>query len=82
VIDFTIALKLSVYQFCVHYFGGSVADIVHPTNPFHLIVCFEFFGHTLTLCHLIYEPKKHILSLLVNLRKVFAQFTAYKQVGI
>jgi hypothetical protein len=63
-----------IYDFC-----GSAADVIHPSNPLHLIIRFEFFGYTLTLCHLFYEPKKHILSLLVYIGKVSVQFAFCEQ---
>ena len=54
-----------IYDFC-----DSVADVVHLINPLHLIIHFELFGHTFTFCHLFYKPKKHILSLLVNVSRI------------
>ncbi len=60
-----------IYDFC-----GSAADVIHPSNPLHLIIRYEFFGHTLTLCHLFYEPKKHILCLFINVYKITVQLTA------
>ena len=63
-----------VIQLCSQRdFCGSAANVIHPSNPLHLIVCFELFGHALTLCHLFYEPKKHILSLIVYIGKVSVQ---------
>ena len=36
-------LLSSVYEVYVYHFRSSAADVIHPTNPFHLIVCFELF---------------------------------------
>ena len=58
------------YQFCIYDFLCSVADIIHPTNPLHLVIHLKLFGNTLTFCHLFYELKKHILSLFVDFRKM------------
>ena len=44
-----------IYDFC-----GSAANVIHPSNPLHLVIRLEFFGYALTLRHLFYEPKKHI----------------------
>ena len=66
----------------VYNFRGSAADIIHPSNPLHLVICFEFFCHTLTLCHLFYETKKHILSLFVEGRKIAVQFAACQQICV
>ena len=63
-------LRLVINYIMIYDFGGSTADVIHSSDPLHLIICFEFFGYALTLCHLFYEPKKHILSLLVYIGKV------------
>ena len=62
--------RLGVNKISVHDLGGSVADVVHSTNPRHLIIRFELFGHTLTLCHLFHQPRKHFFRLSVNISKV------------
>lgn len=66
---------IGVYDFCC-----SATNVIHSSNPFHLIVRFELFGHTLTFCHLLYEPRKHILCLLVEISKVSVQFAACQQI--
>ena len=35
-------LRLVVNYIVIYDFCGSAADVVNPSNPFHLIVCFEF----------------------------------------
>ena len=72
-------LLLVVNYIVIYDFGSSATDVVHPSNPLHLIVCFELFGHALTLCHPFYEPKKHIFSLLVYIGKVSVQFAFCEQ---
>ena len=72
-------LLLVVNYIVIYDFGSSATDVIHPSNPLHLIVCFELFGHALTLCHLFYEPKKHILGLLVYIGKVSVQFAFCEQ---
>lgn len=71
---------LGVNYIEVYNFGSSLTNIIHPTNPLHLIISFEFFGYTLTLCHLLYKPRKHFFSLLVEACKVSVQFAACKQI--
>ena len=66
----------------IHDFCGSAADIIHPSNPFHLVVCLELFGHAFTLRHLFYVPKKHILSLFINVCKITVQLTACQQISV
>ena len=46
------------------------SDVIHLSNPLHLIIRFELFGNARTFRHLFYETKKHILSLLVNVREI------------
>jgi len=48
-------LLSSVYEVCVYHFRSSAADVIHLIIPFHLIIRFELFGHTLALCHLLYK---------------------------
>ena len=57
-----LIVRLNVNQICVYNFCNSAADVIHTNNPLHLIIYFELFRHTLTLCYLLYEPKKHILG--------------------
>ena len=49
-------LRLVVNYIVIYDFCGSAADVVNPSNPFHLIVCFEFFCYAFTLCNLFYDP--------------------------
>ena len=72
----------SVNQIAVYNFCGNATDIVHFLHPLHLIFRFERFGYALALCHLFYEPKKHILSLLVEVCEVPVQFSACQQIEI
>ena len=63
-------LRLIVNYIVIYDFCGSAANVIHPSDPLHLVIRFEFFCHALTFCHLFYEPKKHILSLLIYIGKV------------
>ena len=56
--------------------------IIHSTNPFHLVIRFELFGYALTLCRLLYEPRKHILCLFVDVCKVAVQLATCQQIKI
>ena len=47
--------------------------IVHPTNPFHLVVCFKLLGHTLTLCYLFNQTIEGIFGVTVKLKKIIIQ---------
>ena len=63
-------------------FGCTVSAGIHPPDPFHLVVDFQRFRNALSICHLLYQPKKKRLCLSVNVRKIGVQFTAGQQVGI
>ena len=63
-------------------FGCTVSAGVHPPDPFHLVAGFQRFRNALSICHLFYQPKKKLLRLPVNIRKIGVQFTAGQQVGI
>ena len=75
-------LLSSVYEVCVYHFRSSAADVIHLINPFHLIIRFELFGYALTLCHLLYKPRKHIFCLFVEVSKVSVQFATCQQIEI
>ena len=63
-------------------FGCTVSAGVHPPDPFHLVAGFQRFRNALSICHLLYQPKKKLLCLSVNVRKIGVQFAAGQQVGI
>jgi hypothetical protein len=46
-----------------------------------LIVRFELFGYTFLFGKLIYQPKEHILCLLVNVGKIGGELAACKQIA-
>lgn len=72
-------LLLCVDYFCIHDLPYPVSDIVHQSDPLHLIFCLELPCHPITLCHLIHQLKKHILCLLVDASKAFVQFASCLQ---
>ncbi len=82
IIRFWLINRLCEYQFCIYNFGCSVTDIIHPTNPFHLVFSLKFFCYILFFGKLFYHPKKHILCLLINLGKVAVQLTTRQKVGV
>ena len=49
-------IGLSVYQFIINYFHCAVADVVHPSRPFHLIFFLELLGNSFLLRHFFYQP--------------------------
>ena len=60
---------------CIDYlvidnFGCTVSAGIHPPDPFHLVVGFQRFRNALCICHLLYQPKKKLLCLSVNIRKI------------
>lgn len=63
-------------------FGCTVSAGIHPPDPFHLVVGSQRFRNALCICHLLYQPKKKLLCLSVNIRKMGVQFTAGQQVSI
>lgn len=72
-----------VIQLCSQRdFCGSAANVIHPSNPLHLVVCFELFRHALTLCKLPYQLIKHILRLLVDIGKISGQLAFGQQICV
>ena len=79
--------RLCAYALCIDniyldYFKFSAADIIHPPDPFHLVVGFQRFGNTICICHLLYQPRKKFLCPSVDIRKIGVQFATCQQSGI
>ena len=75
-------ISLCENQFCIYDLHSSVSDAVHLSAPFHLVAGFQRFRNALSICHLFYQPKKKLLRLPVNIRKIGVQFSPCQQVGI
>jgi len=44
----TISIQIKPnYNFIENDFFCGADDVIHSSDPFHLVVCFEFFGDTL-----------------------------------
>ena len=52
---------------------ATIADIVHPANPFHLVGCVEFFCDILDLCRAFYELFKAVLRIGIKLFQIRLQ---------
>ena len=52
-------------------------NAVHPGDPFHLVVCFQFLGKVLLLGQLRNESLFHFLRLVVNFFQVEIQGSLY-----
>ena len=59
-----------VYQLTAYNLVCPFPDVVHPTNPLHLVLLFKLLGDAFTFFHLLYESVKHITCLFVNVGKV------------
>ena len=58
------------YKFLQDNFLCAAADAVHATYPFHLVRCFERFGHTFLLRHCRNDDFHTFIAGLVDLGKV------------
>ena len=76
------ALSLGVNQLCIYNLFRTVTDIVHSLHPQHLIICFELLSHAFLFGELFYQPKEHILCLLVDVGEVGGELAACQQIGI
>lgn len=66
-------LLLAVDQLRFHDLLGAVADIVHPSNPFHLVRPLELLRHAFRLRHLLRQGFHHVECLLVDLQQMLGQ---------
>ena len=76
------ALSLGINQLCINNLRCTVADIVHTLHPQHLVFRFELFCYTFLFGELFYQPKEHILCLLVDVGEVGGELTACQQICI
>ena len=53
-----------------HDFVDPVADVIHSSDPRHLVTAFQFFGDALLLGKLFYQLKSHFIRLFVDLLKI------------
>ena len=62
-----------IYKLGQNDFLRTIADAVHAAHPFHLVRCFECFGHTLLLRHSRNDDFHSLVAGLVDLGKVLVQ---------
>ena len=79
---FHIRFGLCENHFCVHNLRSRFAQRIHLSDPLHWMFDFKFFGYTLTLRSLLYQPKEHFLCLFINIRKIAVQLAAYHQISV
>ena len=69
--DFLAAtILLTANQLAIHNLHSPITDIIHPADPLHLVACLELLRDTFRLGHLLYQPKKHLLRLSVDVGKI------------
>lgn len=66
-------MSLCEYELVQNGLSGTVADVVHATDPHHLILPLEFFCHAFLLSHLFNKPKDHFLRLFIDIGKIILQ---------
>ena len=57
-------------QFLSHNLRCAVSDVIHHSDPTHLIFRFELFGDAFLGRHFFYDPKEHILCLHMELKGI------------
>ena len=50
-----------------------ITDVIHGSNPCHLVAAFEFLGDTFLFGKLFYQLKIHLICLLINLLQIRVQ---------
>ena len=68
---------LGINQFIQNNLIGPVPNVVHPGNPFHLVVCFQFLGKVLLLGQLRNVSLFRLLRLVVNFFQMEIQGSLY-----
>ena len=70
---------LYVDQIVIDDFCCCFLCCIHPLYPFHLVGCFERFRDTFYFGKFFYQPKEHILRLLVQLGEVTVELSTENQ---
>ena len=65
-----------IYKLGQNDFLRAAVDVVHAAHPFHLVRCFECFGHTFLLCHIGNDDFHTLVAGLIDLGKVPMQRSA------
>ena len=73
---------LPVDQFFKVDFPCTIADVVHGSDPCHLILCFQLLGDALFLRQLRCDQIQLIASLSINVSEIAIQPTAENQIGV
>ena len=73
---------LYVDQLAIDDFRCRFPYCVHSLNPKHLVFCLEHFRDTFLFGKFFYQPKEHILRLLVQIGKIAVEFPTEKQAVI
>ena len=60
----------------------TIADVVHGSDPCHLILRFQLLIDTLFLCQLCYEQVEFVSCLSVNVSQIAVQYSAENKIGI
>ena len=71
-----------IYKLGQNDFLRTIADAVHAAHPFHLVRCFECFGHIFPLRHCRNDDFHTLVAGLVDLGKVPMQCSARKVVCV
>lgn len=71
-----------INQFFVKNLLGTDFDIVHCTDPCHLIGGFEILRDALCRRHLFHNQLKPVVGLNIYFRKVIMQSSGSQQIGI
>jgi len=79
---FDTTYDLYTNKIFIHNLHCSITNIIHLLHPQHLLFSFELFRYIFFFRQLFYQPGKHFLCLLVNIRKITVQLAACEQIGV
>lgn len=73
---------LPIDQLLEDDFLCPISDVIHGSDPCHLILRFQLLIDTLFLCQLCYKQIEFVSCLSVNVSQIAVQFSAENKVGI
>ena len=78
--DFLAATILfTANQFAIYNLHSPISDVIHPSDPLHLVVCLELLRDAFRLGYLLYQPREHLLRLTVDVGKIAVQSATGEQ---
>ena len=75
-------ILVCAYDIGKYNFSCPISYIAHFTYQHYWIDGFQLFSNTFRFCHLLYQPRKHLLCSSVNIHKIAVQLATCQSINI